>query len=448
MAAAVSFIADRASAVQAEAVGPKEQATNDVERALVLWLTNASHAVNHFQNQTVSTLYPVIMAELGFGYLELGTLTAIRTIFGNASQIVYGFLTPFVRRSHLLGLGNLVQGVGTLATGLVGGYAGFVAARTVTAVGASAQHPVGASLLAGQFPRNRGTILALNSSLANLGSLFAPLAAGLLLAVMGWRQIFFVVAVLSLLTGGAYFLFREKIGVGHHHASRRSRLAAGRDSYLRVLRNRNILVISLVQMVGAAGGEGGVNQTYIGPHLVNDVGLSLAVAGLALSVFQLGSVVGPLGFGWLSDRVSRKSVIQASLLLSALGTLSLAKQDVLLGWLIGALGGWWPAAQESYLPLLLLNLLIYGGITSSRQTLTQALVADSLADEDRDAAFSLYYFIAFFSDPIWSLVTGFLMETSGFSFAFSRLSLSYLAGMLLLFLVTDPRQLRIRRGRR
>jgi MFS family permease len=149
-------------------------------------------------------------------------------------------------------------------------------------------------------------------------------------------------------------------------------------------------------------------------------------------------VIGPLCFGWLSDRVSRKNVIQSALFLSALGTLALAKQDVL----IGALG-----LQDAFLPVLLLNLLLYGGITSSRQTLTQALVADSLADEDRDAAFSLYYFIAFFSDPIWSLVTGFLMETSGFNFAFSRLSVSYLAGMLLLFLVTDPRRLkRLRPG--
>ena len=34
------------------------------DRALVLWLTNLSHAVNHFQNQMISALYPVIMAEL------------------------------------------------------------------------------------------------------------------------------------------------------------------------------------------------------------------------------------------------------------------------------------------------------------------------------------------------------------------------------------------------
>src|SRR5205085_3439547 len=128
----------------------------------------------------------------------------------------------------------------------------------------------------------------------------------------------------------AYFLYRDRLGTPQHAHTAGSRLREGRHSYLRVLRNRNIMVISLVQMVGAAGGEGGVNQTYIGPHLVNDLGLNVAMAGVALSVFQLGSVIGPLGFGLLSDRMSRKNIIQASLVLSAIGTLSLAHQDIWL----------------------------------------------------------------------------------------------------------------------
>jgi dipeptide/tripeptide permease len=108
--------------------------------------------------------------------------------------------------------------------------------------------------------------------------------------------------------------------------------------------------------------------------------------------------------------------------------------------IISFLSPWLPAFEQAFFPLMLVNLVIYGGITASRQTLTQALVADSLRDEDRDAAFSLYYLIAFMSDPIWSLVTGVLMETMGFTFAFSRLSVSYLVGMVLLILVRDPRE--------
>ena len=398
-------------------------------------MTNASHAVNHFQNQMVSTLYPVIMAELGFDYFQLGVLTAIRTVFGNASQIMYGFLTPFIGRTRLLGIANLGMGLGTMATGLVGGYTAFVGARTVTSVASSAQHPVGASLLAQHFPKRRGAILALNSSVANIGSLLAPAAAGLLLLVLGWRQIFFVVGVLCFVVAAAYLVVHNRVDPSGQATTRRARLTQGKASYLRVLRNRNILVISLVQMVGAAGGEGGVNQTYIGPHLVNDLGLSVATAGLALSVFTVGSIIGPLCFGWMSDRMPRHRVIQTSLVLSALGTLALAHQDLIQTTVASAIEPWWSSGTDLVIPLLMLNLVFYGGVTSSRMTLTQALVADSMHDEDRDAAFSLYYFIAFFSDPIWSLVTGVLMENFGFSFAFSRLAVTYLLGMMLLFLI-------------
>jgi MFS family permease len=415
----------------------------EVERTLILWVNNLSHAVNHFQNQMVSTLYPAIMAELGFGYFQLGVITAFRTVFANASQVIYGFLTPFVGRTRLLGLANLGMGLGSLFTGTVGGYGGFVAARTVTSIASSAQHPVGASLLSRYFPRRRGAVLALNSSIANIGALLAPAAAGLLLLVLGWRQIFFVVAVLCLVVGAAFMLLGEKADSAGQSVSGRARLMQGKASYLRVLRNRNIMVISLVQMVGAAGGEGGVNQTYIGPHLVNDLGFSLATAGLALSVFTAGSVVGPLGFGLLSDRVPRQRVIQISLVLSAIGTLALAHQDFIQSVVAQAVQPWWSSPADLVFPLLLVNLLFYGSVTSSRLTLTQALVADSLGDEDRDAAFSLYYFIGFFSDPIWSLVTGILMENFGFSFAFSRLAFTYVIGMLLLFLIRTPRRVEV-----
>jgi MFS family permease len=395
--------------------------TSQPNRSLVLWLTNVSHGVNHFQSGMVSVLYPAIMADLGFGYAQLGVLSALQSLLGSAAQVVCGFLVPFARRTRLLGLGNLIVGFGTLLTGLVGSYAGFVGARSLTSIGNGGQHPVAASLLSGYFPSSRGTVLALNHSLANVGSLLAPLLAGVLLLVIGWRQIFVLVAFASLAMGFVYFLVREGRARSEGEPdSLHARLARGGASYRRVLRNRNMLVISLVMMVGAAGRDAGVTETYLGPHLINDLAMSAAVAGLALSVLQIGAIAGPIGLGWLSDRLSRKGVIQASLLLSAGAT-------------------WWLANQDAYLPILLLNLVIYGAVSYSRASLTQALVADSLTDADRDAAFSLYYFIGFISGPIWGLLTGVIMETAGFSMAFSVLGFSYLAGMLLMFLVEDPR---------
>jgi MFS family permease len=362
------------------------------------------------------------MTELGFGVAELGVLVAIQNLVGNAVEVIWGFLTPFLRRSYVLAFGNVVMSVGTLLTSLVGSFPGLVVTRTVYSVGASAQHPIGSSLLSGYFPRSRGSVLALNSSIAAVGSLVAAPLAALLLAVYGWRAAFVLGALAGMVIAVGYLLRPDRRPAEAETGARRPRFGEGGASYRRVLRNRNLIVISVVMMLGAAGRTGGVNQAYLGVHFQQDLGMSLAAMGFALAVVQLGSIFGPLGFGWLSDRSSRKRVMQASLFLSALAT-------------------WWLAVQTGErLPLLIVNLLVYGATTYSRNTLTQAVIADSATDEDRDAAFSMYFFVGFISAPIWTLIAGFLMDRYGFGAAFGVLGFSYIAGMFALTFLTEPRQ--------
>jgi MFS family permease len=358
------------------------------------------------------------MVELGFGYADLGVLTAVQNLIGNAAEVVWGFLTPFLRRGYVLAVGNVVMTIGTLLTGVVTSFPLLVACRTVYSVGASAQHPIGSSLLSGYFPRKRGSVLAMNSSIAAVGSLLSAPVAAILLAVYGWRAAFVICGLMSFVMAAAYLFSpdrRPSTGAG----GARRRLAQSGSSYRRALRNRNLVVISLVMMLGAAGRAGGINQAYLGVHIQNDLGVSLAVTGIALATLQLGAISGPLLFGWLSDRFARHRVMQVSLFFSAVMT-----------WLL--------ARQGPDLTLLLPILLFYGCTTYSRNTLTQAIVADSASDEDRDAAFSLYFFVGFISAPIWSFLAGVLMERFGFAFAFDLLGFSYIAGMLALVLMVDP----------
>lgn len=410
-------------AAVAVAVAPRadEDAQAKRERTLALWITNVSHASNHFQNQMVSILYPVMMAELGFGYAQLGVLTAIRTSLQSGAQVIYGFLTPFMRRPMLLFFGNVVLTAGTLLSGLAGSFGALVGARAVAAVGSSAQHPVGSSLLTGYYPERRATVLSLHTSIGSVGGLIAPLSVAFLLGIMGWRQIFLVIAPISFLIGLTYVALRSRIGGVPGTGSKRERLKAGGQSYLRALRNRNILVLSLVFMVGAAGRGDGVNATFLAPHFMNDLLLSAVLAGVLLAALQVGSIGGPISFGWLADRISHRAVMQLSLVLSAVFTVLVAQAG----------------ADPVYLVPL---VVLYGAAVSSRNPLTQALVADALSDEDRDAAFSLYYFIGFISTPLWSLITGGLMEVAGFATAFTVLAGSYVLGSAILFFLDEPKR--------
>lgn len=394
------------------------------EKQAMLHLSNASHAVNHFQNQMMTMLWPSIMAELGLSYTAVGALSAITSMLNSISQGVYGFLTPFASRCKLLGLGNLGIALGTLLSGLAGSYPMLIVARGVASIGSSAQHPVGYSILASYFPKNRGAVMALNSSASNVGTLVATPLATLMLLVMGWRQIFYVVTIVSLVMGLVYFFFRD-YGAANRQGSGKSRLAQGFGSYRRVLKNRNMMLIALVFMVGGAGRDGGVNQIYFAPHLANDYGYSALIVGVLMTAISLGGILGPIFFGWLSDRWSRVRMLQLSLALSCVGSL-------------------WVAHLGPGVVTLFASLLLYSAFTSSRGTQTQAIVADAATDEDRDAAFSLYFLLGFLSQPFWVLLTGYLMDRAGFATALTLLSVTYIVGIVIVSFLHDERPAAIR----
>jgi len=389
------------------------------EKQAMLHLSNASHAVNHFQNQMMTMLYPAIMAELGLSYTAVGALSAVCSVLNSVCQGVYGFLTPVTSRCKLLGFGNLGIALGTLLSGLAGSYPALIVARGVASIGSSAQHPVGYSILASYFPKNRAAVMALNTSASNVGTLVAtPLATALLL-VMGWRTIFFVVTFVSVVMGVVYFFFRD-YAAPNRSGSRWSGVARGFASYRRVLKNRNMILIAMVFMVGGAGRDGGVNQIYFAPHLARDFGYGSLVVGILITAISIGSILGPVLFGWLSDRFSRVRMLQVSLALSCVGSL-------------------WVAHLGPGEVVLFVSLLFYSAFTSSRGTQTQAIVADAATDEDRDAAFSLYFLLGFLSQPFWLLVTGYLMDKAGFATALTLLSATYIVGIFIVSFMKDER---------
>jgi MFS family permease len=396
-------------------------------RGLALWIVTISHGFNHLQGNMYNVLYPVMMTEMGFGYFQIGLLTMAFTLTVNGLQVIWGFFTPYVSRAVLLGCGNSLMAIVTAATGLVHSFPQLALARMLSGIGSSPQHPIGSTLLVGLFPQARGRTLALHTTGGNAGTLAAPLiVGGLLLAGMDWRGIFFVVAVPSMIFGLAYFLIRER-APGGAASKRGARITL--DTYKTCLRNRNLVIVSLVQMVGAAGRGQGLDIAFLTPHLVNDFELPVPTATLLISVLQFGGLFGPLLMGWLSDRVSRKGILLLSLVLATITTWGLA---------VAAAPG----------PLLVLNLLAYGMVVNSRMVITQALVADSAiaSGQTADAAFSLYFFVGFISAPVWTLIIGWIMENYGFTIGFSAMALTYVAAIGLITFIRDTTPRSIARG--
>ena len=391
-----------------------------LQRQTIFGIVCGGHFINHFQSAMLGVIYPLMMKELGMSYLAIASLASVYNTLGSILQASYGFIVPYLRRGVILGIGNCLLGLSVVATGFASTFNHFFTARLIGGIGSSPQHPVGSSMLASHYGSARGRALAFHTTYGQIGGLLAPLSGALMVTWFGWRGVFWFVGALTTAVGMICFLFRDSLRAAGQDKPKSRLVPVGWEAYKTCFKNKNVVLVSLVFMAGAAGRGQDINEVYIIPHFVHDFHLDITHAAFLFTLVQVGSLTGPFVWGWISDRCNRKLVIQASLLMSGLCTL-------------------WLAWQESVSAGLFVNLIVYGAAVTSRQTLTQALLADLVGEELFDAAFSLYYFIGFISIPFWTVITGGVMTQYGFGPAFSVISISYLIAMSLLMLLRMPR---------
>ncbi len=388
------------------------------QKQFALWLVSFSHLLTHVQFSVTSVLFPVMMRDLGFGYLELGVLTAVSSLTMSL-QIIYGFLARFMKQAVILASGSLILGASAAVQAVIGNYPQLVAARALSGIASSPQHPMGSSLLSGFYSKGRAWALTLHVTAGNVGTFVGPAIAAFLLLYMGWRPVFLILAVPSLLTAFAYFWIPNVATAGDRPESRSGKAGGTLSVYFRCLKNRNVLLTSLAAMVGAAGRGSGFNITYLVPFFMERFGVTASAGGLLFMLLQGAGVVGPLLIAWLSDRVGyRILILQATLLVSAITTYWLPYH--------GAVGA-----------LLLLNLVLYGAFINAQGSLTQAIIGDFATRELADVAFSIFYFLGSISSPVWTLLIGYIVDHYGFTPAFYVAGSTYFAGMMLMLFVRE-----------
>jgi len=403
----------------AAGIGAQPVEATEQQKRLALGLISVCHTLNHLQYSITSVIFPVVMKELGFGLLQLGVISAVSSFVGQGLQVVYGFISGMFRRTTILGAGNVIVGVTAMLQYFVGSYPQLLAARVVIDAGSSPQHPLGSSILSRYYPKARGWALTFHHSAGSLGSFIGPALASLALLYMGWRTAFVVFGIFSLAMGLTLFLIDDQTSAKNEPAGKKSQLKSNVNAYLLCLKNRRILLTSLVLMVGAAGRGTGVNATYLVPFFMEQFSVTAPTGGMLLTIMMGAGLIGPLAIAWLSDRTGKRtSITQITLLLSAIMTI-------------------WLAQHTSLGPLFYLNLILYGSVVQARGSLTQTMIGDFASPELTDAAFSIYYFVGFISGPIWTLIIGYMMEHYGFAPAFYVAAATYIAGMLLLSFVKE-----------
>src|SRR5713101_4990931 len=168
-----------------------------------LALVSSAHFVNHFQHLVLPPLFPLLKAQFGIGFVELGFALTVASVVGVAAQLPVGYLVDRVGSRRMLVLALLLAGLAYLGFGLAPSYSALLLAMVFVGLANSVFHPADYALLSSKIAPDRiGRAFSIHTFAGFLGNAVAPvtmiaLAAGfgLNFALMAAGIIALVVAV-------------------------------------------------------------------------------------------------------------------------------------------------------------------------------------------------------------------------------------------------------------
>ena len=378
-----------------------------------LGLLSVAHAVNHAYAVLLPPIFLAIIDEFGVTVSAVAILAAVGAFASGMVQLSYAELTRRVSRRRLLGLGGILFGSGFAATALAANFMTFAIPNILARIGGSPQHPVGNGLLAEQFPpHRRGFAISAHIAGGNVGTVVVAVVGTPMLVALGWRGVSVVFGVAAILIAlGIVALVRE------HGTDRAAAVAGGssRDALRRVLADRDLRWLFLTSVLGGGGRGLGVVNLFALIYLTRVLGFDAATAGLMYGALIVFSVPMPLLAGWLSDRFGRKPLIIAA-------------------YLGGAIGFGVFIAAGSSLVWLWAGIVLMGLFSFAESPQLQALLADIAPPATRDAAYALYFTLAFGVGSLWTAVYGVVIEAlgepTGVPVVFGLMAVAFLAAAL------------------
>ena len=231
-----------------------------------------------------------------------------------AFQVPAGLLTDRYGARAIAAGGTVLMSVGAMAFGVAGSYPVAFVGRLLVGLGASVLFVAVLRFCANWFrPTEFGTMTGVTFSVGILGGLAATTPLAVAIDGLGWRTTMVGLGLLGL-----------AIAVGVVVLSQDTPAAAGLPAIDNVPERPDVTAADLKRYVGTALREletwllgimlffmTGVGITIFGlwgiPFLVQTYGISVTEASVYLLLGNVGGMIGPTLFGWLSDRLGRRT---------------------------------------------------------------------------------------------------------------------------------------------
>jgi sugar phosphate permease len=321
-----------------------------------------------------TAVFEPIVHEMGWSYAEVSLASSLRGVEAGLLAAVVGYLVERFGARLVVFIGGIISGLGLLLLSRVNSLALFYAAFILIAIGMSTC--TGAAMItavANWFQRKLG--IAIGAMICGYG--FSGLMVPVVVSAvdnLGWRAalalfgfgMFLIVLPLSLIIRGRPELYgylpdgdkqenpaaiSKPLTVKNSAPGMTARMALKTPAFWYIaltLAVQGLLVSAIM--------------THVMPYLTT-VGFPRDRAGLVATFIPMASTLGRLGFGWASERMSKKYLTAFGFILMGLGLLAFGFAASEFGWLV--------------IPFLFLFGIGYGGTNTMRAILPRAYFGQS-----------------------------------------------------------------------
>ena len=297
----------------------------------VVAAVSAAHFVSHYYIILLAPLLPVVRAEYGVSYTEIGLAFAVFNIVSAALQTPAGFLVDRLGARALLVAGLVIGSSAFVVAGLVDSFWVLVAMFAVAGVGNTVYHPADYALLSHYVPSDRiGQAFSVHTFAGMLGSAVAPGSLLVMQSLWGWRGAFIGAGTFGVAVAAILVAMRDQPTIAVNPASARPPTEKATASW-RILLSPPIL-LNLVFFALLAMISGGI-YNYSVVALGALYGTPIATANAALSGNLFWSAIGVLIGGVLVGRTARHGIV-AAVGLGAMGLLIALIAEIDLGALV------------------------------------------------------------------------------------------------------------------
>lgn len=265
----------------------------------VIGLIGFGHFFSHFYQLALPPLFPLMHADLGYSYTQLGLLVSLFYLASALAQPPAGILVDrFGARVVLFG-GFALEAGATALIGIYPAYWAMATAAILAGMGNAAFHPADFSILNATVAERR---MARAYSFHNFGG-YIGYAAGPAIMVaaataFGWRDALIITGLAGLI--GIVIMMALSGDFRDSTDERKSAPEAAANGGLKLLLQTPIL-LCLVFFIFISGAQIGV-QTFSPAALMKVTDLPFALANAALTVFLAAAPIGIIFGGFLVDR--------------------------------------------------------------------------------------------------------------------------------------------------